>query len=123
MTAGYRANSPKGRRRIAQSARGRRKVALPFLFLFLQVFSVFSEKRSLPFCMGISKKGADYFSLSLSPVVLSFLREMFSLFSSTLSISKHNGFSNRHVKDNAQTCENGKIDGARRGEGDLKSHL
>jgi hypothetical protein len=64
----------------------RRKVALPFLFLFLQVFSVFSEKRFLPFCMGnFKKKGAKYFSLSLSPGFLSFLRERFSLFFSTLN--------------------------------------
>jgi hypothetical protein len=35
---------------------GGRKVALPFLFLFLQVFSVFSEKSFLPFCMGNFKK-------------------------------------------------------------------
>jgi hypothetical protein len=65
--------------------RWRRKAALPFLFLFLQVFSVFSDKSFLPFCMGNFKKGAKYFSLSLSPGFLRFLRERFSLFSSTLA--------------------------------------
>jgi hypothetical protein len=61
--------------------RWRRKVALPFLFHFLQIFSVFSEKSFLRFCMGKFKKNeAKYFSLSLSPGFLSFLRDFFSSF-------------------------------------------
>jgi hypothetical protein len=48
-------------------SRWRRKVALPFIFLFLQVFSVFSEKSFLPFCMGYFKKRSRIlFSFSFS---------------------------------------------------------
>jgi hypothetical protein len=82
--------------RVPGCPRWRRKVALPFLFLFLQVFSVFSEKSFLPFCMGKFKKGAKYFSLSLSPGYLSFLRDKFYLFSSTLRLLSSACVDQRH---------------------------
>jgi hypothetical protein len=64
-----------------QRSRWRRKVALPFLFLLFQVFSVFSKERFLTFCMGNFKSRSKLlFSFSFSFSGFS----QFSLFSSTL---------------------------------------
>jgi hypothetical protein len=61
------------------STRWRRKVALPFLFLFLQVFSVFSEKSFFPFCMGNFKKRSKIlFSFSFSGFSQFSQRKVFS---------------------------------------------
>jgi hypothetical protein len=60
-------------------ARWRRNVALPFLFLFLRVFSVLSEKSFLPFCMGNSNKNSKIlFSFSFSGFSQFSQRKVFS---------------------------------------------